>query len=59
MIQFMVLSFIIMVIESNILDRIENMPKDDKHSISEKENKSIDIDAIRILEEYGFINIKQ
>lgn len=59
MIQFMVLSFIIMVIESNILDRIENMPKDDKHSVSEKENKSIDIDAIRILEEYGFRNIKQ
>lgn len=59
MIQFMVLSFIIMVIESNILDRIENMPKDKKHRVSENENKSIDIDTIRILEEYGFINIKQ
>lgn len=60
MIKFMILSFLIMVIECNIVDWIEGLlNRKNKHSIEEKENKCIDIDTLRILEEYGFINIKQ
>ena len=59
MIKFMILSFVIIVIECNIIDKIEGMIINNKHSVNEKENKCIDIDTFSILEEYGFINIKQ
>ncbi|WP_294403457.1 hypothetical protein [uncultured Clostridium sp.] len=60
MLKFIVFSLIVMITGCSIVDKIEEFVNGkEKHMKDTEREKHIDIDTLRILENYGLINAEQ